>query len=225
MDAHSEPTQPKTPELIQIPAGAGSKLCECGARIWWVVHNGKRVPVSCPTTLQTKTMGVLAIASRQPTRDGPGHGINHYIDCAKRAKFGRAASASPSTTLESAIGPRPVHEDAAAVAARIRAAEALSQQYDVRCTGAPHVPELCGGFAVTSFVIDGRLVSAPCAAHADIVARALMTERPGAVKAHPLHEWLADRGDVVAQRFAARCTLIRDWNHAGGFKIPAKNTQ
>jgi hypothetical protein len=219
----------RMPEMIPIPAGAHSKLCACGVTLWWVRHKGKPIPVSCPETLQTKTMGLLSIPSRRPTGTAAGVGINHYINCANRKSYGpatapngAAGAASVERAATDALGARPVPPSADDVATRIRTAEALAERYGVRCTGAPDVREDCGGFAVVAFLLAGKLFAAPCSAHADRVHNALKFDRRHEYEIHQLDEYVVDKGDDVAKRFAARCATIRDANTAHGFKVPAR---
>lgn len=211
----------RQPDLIPIPPGAASTVCSCGVTFWWARYKGKGVPVSCPETLETKTMGVLKLATRKPTPTTSGVGILHHIDCANRKTFGSGAAAVERAATR-ALGARPVPETADDVAARIRAAETCAEQYGVRCTGAPQLRETCDGFAVICFVLDGKLFAAPCSAHADPVHRALKLDRRSDHTVHSLHEYLVDKGDAVAKRFAARCVLIREWNAGRGFTVPAK---
>lgn len=211
----------RMPELIPIPAGAASKVCTCGVRFWWTRHKGKPVAASCPATIETKSMGTLALPTRAPTGTTAGVGIYHHIDCTNRKEFGTGGDAVARAS-EKALGPRPVMQSADTIADRIRQAEALAERWNVRCTGAPQLTETCGGFAVIAFVLGDTLFAAPCSAHADAVYRALKFDRRSDFTTHDLHEYLQDRGDAVAQRFYDRCALIRQHNAASGFRVPPR---
>jgi hypothetical protein len=180
------------------------------------------VPVACPSSIETKTAGTLSLPTRAPTSSVAGIGILHHIDCPNRKKFSGGGANATAKAATEALGPRPEPPSDDDLAARVRAAEALAEQYGVRCTGAPELRETCGGFAVISFVLDGKLFAAPCSAHADAVQRALKLDRRSDYAAHALHEYLLDKGVVVAHRFAKRCELIRTWNADHRFKVPAR---
>lgn len=169
------------------------------------------MPVVCPATLETKSAGVIALPTHAPGDVSAGVGIDHHINCPNKRKY------------DGRFAPHPAASNSD-VAAKIRAAEACAERWNVRCTGAPGlVPgETCGGFAVIAFLVAGRLVAAPCAAHADGVQRALRIDRRSDTRPHALHEFLVDRGDVVAGAFAKKCAGIREWNRDTGFVVPKR---
>lgn len=78
------------PAYIDIPAGTKAVPCPCGSAMWWVKSEGKRIPVACPRGIQTKTWGWLPLECTTPTGMAAGRGINHHIDCSKKASIGRA---------------------------------------------------------------------------------------------------------------------------------------
>jgi hypothetical protein len=225
------------PELIDIPAGAPSKECSCGARLWWVMHHDKRIPVACPPFIVTKAIPRLDLPTRAPTSREHGRGINHYIDCPDRKKFGKAsahdghspATAPPSTrpatsVLANVDAPKPEPPvDPESHAAKVRAAEALSEAHGLRCSGAPFLPEACNGFAVCVLKIDRKLFATPCVAHADTVTDAVIAAgRKRSLTVHAVDELLGDYGPSVAAKFVARAAQLRAMNHRNGFQVPSR---
>lgn len=242
----STPTSVKLPTLYVIPARTKATRCACGRDIWFVMHEGKRVPISVHPTIPTKAGPVTVPGVRAPVEHASdGFGYIHFIDCDKRRKFEKPADPTPadptpaiappqrygpptsaSAAVAQIIGPPPSPLAVAAddYAARVRAAEALAQRWDVRCTGSPGVPEQCNGWSVAAFLLGDRLFAAPCSACADRVQRLLKYERPREWSAHALNEYLVDRGDDVARKFAARVAAIREWNKDHGVQVPARGT-
>lgn len=222
----------KLPELIDIPAGAPSKECSCGARVWWVIRNDKRIPVACPPFIKTKAVPRLELPTAVPTSRTHGVGINHKIDCPDSAKF-RAQSAKtngapvpvsdrPATAALAHVD-APPPPDPGSIEARIRDAVALSEQHGLRCSGAPHIPERCGGFAVCVLRIGGKLFSTPCSAHADAITNEIVwAGRKRDLLANTVDAFLVDLGPKAAAVFLARAARLREINHRDGFKVPKR---
>lgn len=199
---------PVMPKLFVIPAGAKTKRCDCGRTLYMVREGGVHVPVTTPPSLTT-TRGEIDLHALgvQPPGDGqPGLGINHFIDCPKRATYKR--------TQRRAAGGVDLDE-------RIARAEAVAQQYGVRCTGAPHATD-CNGFAVVAFNLRGRLFATPCSVHADKVQRELRLNAAREFTVHALDEFLIDRGERVARAFAEKAAHVKRWNADVGFRVPTR---
>jgi hypothetical protein len=234
------PSPVRLPEYIPIPFDADHKRCECGTSFWWVRRGGKLLPVSCPVSVETKS-GTVDLHCQPPlntramSRDGVG--ILHYIDCPDRKKFGKAsahdghspATAPPSTrpatsVLANVDAPKPEPPvDPESHAAKVRAAEALSEAHGLRCSGAPFLPEACNGFAVCVLKIDRKLFATPCVAHADTVTDAVIAAgRKRSLTVHAVDELLGDYGPSVAAKFVARAAQLRAMNHRNGFQVPSR---
>ncbi len=67
------------PALLTIPMRTRLARCaSCKADIYWIVMpSGKMAPISVDPALHPKSVA--------PTRDGPGYGINHFINCPSAA--------------------------------------------------------------------------------------------------------------------------------------------
>jgi hypothetical protein len=198
------PSAVRLPTLHQIPFGANAKRCECGRVVYMVKVDGKYLPISTAPQLETKqgTINLRALGVVDPNVSTAGMGINHFIDCPKRQQFGKRAE--------------PTDE---AVTRRIVVAAELAERFGVRCTGAPDVRD-CGGLAIVAFTLRGKLFAAPCSVHASKVQAALQQHAARESRAHDLAEFLRDRGDDVARKFAAKAAQVRTWVAANGFRVP-----
>jgi len=78
-DTLSAPPPQALPALLTIPMRTRLARCaSCKADIYWIVMpSGKMAPISVDPALHPKSVA--------PTRDGPGYGINHFINCPSAA--------------------------------------------------------------------------------------------------------------------------------------------
>lgn len=204
---HMENISVRMPKLIVIPAGAKPHQCGCGS--WqYFVRDGevtRTVSISGKFYSKTAKAEITVPGCKGPTATSPGLGFDHHIDCALREQFRKRPRSKDQQQRD------------------VVAAEALAVKYGVKCSGVPGYPGgECNGDAVVAVLLAKRLFATPCAVHADRVTREIENAgRTRDMSLHSLDEFLKDRGDDVAKKFAERASVIRKWHtERGGLTVP-----
>ncbi len=74
----------RAPLLFEVPPATDAVRCRrCPAIVYWILtRKGKKMPVDCHA----------GAGCESPTRDRPGRGIAHHIDCVDAERFRRPRS-------------------------------------------------------------------------------------------------------------------------------------
>lgn len=204
----------KLPELIVIPAGTKPARCGCGMDFYFAKNaNGKTTAVSVAPTFKTRDgKTVEMLGCRAPSDAVVGMGFDHHIDCSQREQYRKAGGKLTSHLPASDRVQPPSPEESAR---KIKAAETLSEQFKIRCTGGGS-PDECNGFAVVVFLLGRRMLATPCSAHADHVVSVVgIAGRSRDLVVRPVNEFLVE-GTRLTTLFVAKQQRVRDWYRGYG---------